>query len=234
MNTEEIIQNHYYNKNSIEALIFRPTRTPTKIVVSFSGMESNKFQKWSWFYEQYTKNDDTVYVALRDEAHLFYLPRNNEATHKRHINFINEIATEYNLTAKNMYFVGSSMGGYAAIYYGFLMNVSGIIVTNPLVDLNSARRHMYRNWEKQMLATGPEWQDLDLFVYTTYTKPKVFIQHGMYAADKFAAEKLINSFNDLRVEYTRSFTEGVEHSDVRLSKNTLFSIIELWERIKND
>ena len=89
--------------------------------------------------------------------------------------------------------VGSSMGGYAALYYAMVLQLGGAVVCAPQTTRRALQAHQYRNWAQQARATGEQWRDLDMLVHAVDHTPAVYLEHGSYAADLLAAESLLGA-----------------------------------------
>jgi hypothetical protein len=222
---EDILSKFLIETNSVSALVFEPT-IANKVVINFTGMNLGKFERWSWFKERYDNNDNTVYICLKDDEHLFFLDRStNTSFVKEHLDFINHYLDKHKLTSKDVIFTGSSMGGYAAIYYAFLLDAKGAIVANPLCNLESAKLHQYNLWQRKMLELGNYWIDLDQTILDYKSDPKIYIISSQYPPDINAAKDLLKSFEKLKITYIREQSSLDTHTDL-LNKETLFKIIQ--------
>lgn len=223
---EHPLQHLIHKENGIDALVMCG-ESPKRAVISFSSMSPGKYERWSWFNEKQKAGSDDLYIVFKDEDHHYYIGDDKVSMHLRHQKFILNLLSKHGLKTSDLYIVGSSMGGYAALYFGFWLNAAGIIAVNPQVDYQSARRHSMQNWERKIRESGINWVDLNDFVYRFKSKPNIHLEHGDYPADASAAQKLINSLDDLKITYTRSFVGG-DHGGASLTKDRLFSIIEFW------
>jgi predicted esterase YcpF (UPF0227 family) len=224
VNFEEIRSKFLIETNSVSALVFEPL-IAKKVVINFTGMNLGKFERWSWFKERYDNNDNTLYICLKDDEHLFFLDRSTNPNFvKEHIEFINQFLTKHKLTSKDITFTGSSMGGYAAIYYAFLLDAKAAIVANPLCNLKSAKLHMYSLWTRKMLDLGKHWKELEREILNHKSQPKIYIINCQYPADVSAAKDLLKSFEKLKISYLREQSSLDTHTDL-LNKETLFKIL---------
>lgn len=225
-NSTHPLQNFIHKENGIDALIICGTN-PKKAVICFSSMNPGKYERWSWFLEKHKSGSEDLYVILKDDDHRYYIGNDSVSMHVRHYRFISDLLTKHNLSSDHLYMVGSSMGGYAALYFGFWLNAAGIVSINPQIDYQSSRRHTLQNWERKIREIGPNWVDLNDFIYRFTSKPNIHIEHGDYPADVSAAQKLISSLDDLKISYTRRFVGG-DHSSTSITRERLFKIIDFW------
>lgn len=215
-------------ENGVDALVFCGTN-PKRAVISFSSMNPGKYERWSWFYEQHTQGAEDLYIVLKDDSQHYYIGTDVVSMHVRHYKFLSAQLSKYGISLKDTYMIGSSMGGYAAIYFGFWLGAGGIIAINPQVNYSSSRRHKLQNWERMIRESGSNWVDLNDFVYRFQHKPKMHLEHGDYPADCSAANSLIASLDDLKITYTREFSGG-DHGGASLTKNRLFDLIDYWSK----
>jgi len=108
--------------------------TARNLVVSFGHIVHGGFaSKTSLMTKKYDKdNFDVLY--LRDPKKRWYLrdlPKIGENINDT-IPFLKNEVTKY----EKVIFIGSSMGGYASILFGSLLNVNIVIARQPQTDLN--------------------------------------------------------------------------------------------------
>lgn len=223
-----VIADHRVVYHSVDALVFEPAQVD-KVVVSFTGMKLNRYERWSWFHDQYLKGSNTLYIVFKDDDHAFYLDRDSTGpVSAHHADFILDKLTKYNLDSKQLYTVGSSMGGYAAVYFAFRLNARAATSVSPLVDIASARLLPPGNlWERKMLELGNEWIDLDQYVLESNNNPEVFLMYGKYPPDIAAANKLISALDVKNIVHTEEHVDQDTHGDF-LSYDKMFKLIDTW------
>lgn len=225
----DIVNKYNASRDGVDALIISAPH-PVRAIVSFSSMNPGKFERWSWFHERHLAGWNELYIVLKDDSQHYYLGTDDAPLSIRHHKFISAVLNEFGVPTGRTYAVGSSMGGYAALYYSFWLGFAGAIAVNPQTDYASARRHRLQNWERQIRQTGSQWVDLRDYIFRTSHLPKLHIEHGDHPADHSAAESLINALNERRTSYTRKFLNDAEHGGASLTKDRMFSIIEHWEK----
>jgi pimeloyl-ACP methyl ester carboxylesterase len=224
---QEILDQHKIDSSfGIDGIIFKPP-VAKKVVVCFSGMNLGRYERWSWFYQRFLKNDQTIYIVFKDDDFLFYLNREGKDTETLHAKFLLEILKEYNLTTSKLYTVGSSMGGYAAIYYSLLLSGGGAIVSNPLVDLDSATHHSHTLWTRKIKECNQQWKNIIDMIKCHKNKTNFFLSYGNYLPDVLASSKLINALNETNLTYVRHRDEESIHRDT-LNKKNMFQLINFW------
>ncbi|CAI8741107.1 Esterase [Pseudomonas sp. IT-P253] len=224
---ENAFERFAHKANGIDALVICGEK-PKRAVISFTSMNPGKYERWSWFYNRHKEGCEDLYIIFRDNDHRYYIGSDTAPTQVRYHKFISEHLQKHNISSKDTFLIGSSMGGYAALYFGFWMDVGGVIVTNPQVDYQSSRRHSLQNWERQIREAGTNWVDLNDFIYRFPSTPKLYIEHGDYPADAAAAQKLFATLDDQKLTYTRCYVGG-DHSSTNMNAQLLFKILDFWK-----
>lgn len=223
----EIIQQHKVDSGIVDALVFLPSH-PKFMVINFTGMNHNKFERWSWYYEYYQKHDDTIFICLKDEEHLFYLNRKSCPEYIDDIRtFIMGYMVQYNITPDSVMCVGSSIGGWASIFYSSILGLKGAVVSNPLVDKESAELHKFSLWTRKMNETGEHWVELDEVLHYNPTM-MIYLSHGNYPADESASKKLVSRLEKHNIHYIEKKVPGDEHADT-IDSGELLALIDQWK-----
>ena len=233
---EQVIDQHRVTYHSVDALVFEPAQV-NKILVSFTGMQIGHYNRWSWFCDRY-QQDNTLYIVFKDDDRLFYLDREPQnPVSKHHADFILSKLAKHQLDSKKLYTLGTSMGGYSAIYFAFRLDAYAAITSSPLVDVDSAtpKPNPETNvtepttnlWSRQMTALGSAWIDLDQYILQCNSRPRIFVAHGTYRPDLAAVAKLKSALEIKNIDYIVDQVNKNEHADY-LSAATLFDLIDHW------
>lgn len=235
------VNNQEWNKNYVREkygcnlygcdVIYYPSKNPKRIVFNFSSMGKDRYDRYSRYWDiTESWESDTAYVFFKDDNYTFYLGTDSiplTGTYFKLIKFFTEINS---LTSTNIYTVGGSMGGFAALYYGIQLQAAGCIVCNPQINLRSTFAHEYRNWTKHILKTGQQWCDIDLLPYRYSSIPNIYIEYGHYPADELAVNDLIKSIrNRSSLLLTRKAPWNKHTVDTVLTKNTIDNTIWYFE-----
>jgi predicted esterase len=223
MSHEEILKKHKIGTDLVDGVAFVPS-VVNRLVISFTGMNPGKFERWSWFHEWYQSDCSTLYIVLRDEEHLFYLNRKSRLVQRDTLTFLIGIMSKYNIDPSSVVTVGSSMGGYAAIHYGCTLNVGLSISSVPLVDTESASLNKYSLWTRKMNELESNWVDLHEFVQSHSSCPTIHLIHGKYEADLMAATKLKKSLLSRNAQVYCTSTDNDCHGDY-LTKEMLRDLL---------
>ncbi len=209
--------------------VFFPCDKAKRLIVFFSSMGKDRYDRYSWFWEEIEAWENTAYLFLKDDSFRYFLGDDKEPleqTFRKIIQHHMDIAkVDYN----QVFTVGGSMGGYAAIYYASFLGLNGAVVANPQVDYQSTRCHSFQNWERQIRSMGHQWYDLEQYICKKKI-PKIYIEYGNYMADKRAAEKLIDVLGKSDSLFIVRKTLWDEHTVDCLKKDTIESAISFFER----
>ena len=225
MENYEIIRDYSISKGVVDALVFEPNEV-VRVVINFTGMNPGKFDRWSWYYEKFKSNDKTLYICLKDDEHLFFLNRDHCLDYiEQHVTFINSYLEKHSVSIENVYTVGSSMGGYAAVFYAYRINAKAAIVSNPLVNRASASLHMYTLWTRKIDEVGEHFVRLHDYV-ARKKKTFVYLESGEYQADRVASLDLSLSLLRSGNSHCHVFTDHNEHTDT-IGKEKLFMLLNV-------
>lgn len=218
--------------DGIDGIMFKG-ENPKKCIISFSSMNKGKFERWSWFQKLQNNGNQDLYIILKDDDHHYYLGTENHPKNIKHYKFFQWLLEEHNIQPSDTFMLGSSMGGYAALYYGFWLGVRGIISVNPQTTYAASRMHSLQLWERMIRETGSIWVDLDQFVCRFKCKPAVYLEHGDYPADAAAASTLVKSLEHLKIAHLRNYVGG-DHGGTSLTLEKLTSFIHLAYDLSKD
>ena len=197
---------------------------PEFAIINFSSMNIGKFERWSWFYQRRMRVP-CLYLFLRDDDQHYYLGRDGKLALAR-LRVIQDELGKRGIPERNTLTVGSSMGGYAAVYFAHELHSKAAISVNPQVDLESATLHSFTNWVRKMREVGCGWVDLQDFVLSHPAAPTVYLRTGSYLADRAAGEKLQGALTIKGQRIIREYDEIETHGWGTLSSGRLFEIVE--------
>lgn len=210
---EEIIAQHRVQHKSVDCVVFEPEKA-TRLVANFTGMQLGNFNRWSWFHQRFLTNDNTIYISFKDDEHLFYLDRASATVASDHIEFVKMKMETHGLSNKDLYFIGSSMGAYAAIYFAFALDAKKAVASVPQVDFESAKLiHPWTLWNRKMNELGEHWIDLDKHIRQSSGNPEILLLHGTHPADSSAAENLVRALEERNIVFDRIKFDTEDHKD---------------------
>lgn len=124
---EYILQHYRKYKKSIPYVVYPTKKNKPKLLVSFSGfIDYESYSRLSWFWDrQENWNGEYVFLFLCDIDKHWYVGTPQNPKMDIYLSIIKEIIQQYDIELKDTYFVGSSMGGYASLLFGVILNVGG-------------------------------------------------------------------------------------------------------------
>lgn len=231
------IRNKYSMKIRDRDVLYYPSKNPKRIIFSFSSMGNDKYDRYSRYWDETQKwESDIVYVFFKDEDKNYYLGTDELPLSGTYFSLIKTFLSINNLTSKDMFTIGTSMGGYAALYYGLNLESKGVIVGDPQINFSSTKTHEYRNWEKHITGIGKDFIDLDLLIHRKKNIPHIYIEYNNYYSDNKAVVDFLKSMSQKRkfcLLLNKKETEQHGNDNLLLQEN-ITNIIKLFHSIKVD
>lgn len=209
--------------------MFFPCTRPYRLIVFFSSMGKDRYDRWSWFFDNSEKWDsDTACLFIKDDDFHYFLGTEDCSRVMSIKKLIEYYLDKYKIDKSRCYTVGGSMGGYAAIYYASFLELNGALVSTPQINLKYTVAHQYSNWERQIRECGSVFLDLCLFIHKRKI-PNIYIEYGNYFADRYACEDFINSCMKSNALLVIRKTGWPDHTVDSLSRFTILNTIFLFE-----
>lgn len=188
-----IIKKYQRNKYFFDHLYF-PAQNAKRMIVFFSSMGLNRYDRVSWFFDPSEQwNGDTACLFIKDDTLHYFLGTEEKPLQGSIKRLIDEYMALNKLKPSQVFAVGGSMGGYAAIYYASFLGLNAAIVANPQVNKASTIAHEFSNWEERIIECGDLFKDLDYFVLKR-TLPNLYIEYGNYPAYYIAVKSLLRAY----------------------------------------
>ncbi len=218
-----------YEKTMFEKpFLFYPAEKPKRLIIVFNGATKGKYSLFSWFWCDDEKWSDTAYLFLRDDDLTWYLG-NDAADYIPHFSeIINYHIKLCGIEPASVFTLGSSMGGYAAIFYATLLGLGGVIAINPQVDKASASKFY------GISRAGSRWRDLNEVVAGFEKVPNIALIYSYCPKDVPAANVLLDAFKEKFASITIRRHASIQHtiSALVLSKDFIEGEIEHMSKQK--
>lgn len=173
------------------------------------------------------------YVLQNYEKHLngidYLIYPSKNPMKEKYIKIIQSLLNEFNIDKSKTFTVGGSMGGYAAIFYAISMKLKGAIAIHPQITYKATRKHKTDEWEKKIKSCGSQFYDLTDYLFKYEPTPFLYLEYGIYEADKEAEEELITSFLKRQAFIIIRKTANPKYITTNPSKQTIASIIKFFE-----
>lgn len=129
------------------------------------------------------KKVDLLFIV--DPYNKYYLDDNEGETYKELIEYIAK-----NYLKDNISIFGTSMAGYAALYFGITLKLN-IIAINPQINLDSAKKLAWPQL-KETLTNLTCSCDLEKLIVQQYSGQSIFLTFGQHRLDKQAYSEFMN------------------------------------------
>ena len=199
-----------YGNHSTTYLFFPAQKdTPDRrLMVSF-GAYGGSYNRIRGYYEALHENWDLLYLLDRggyEKQGCYYLAADGDyGIEAMYQALIRDIVAQTGLTNDKVYFLGSSMGGFAAMYYGAIMDIGKVVAICPLMAIGA----LYSTKSPKLLASivGPAPIDVDEKILSVFKRRLPAQFHIIYGIDddKLIVARLgdiIKSFVEHRTMYT--------------------------------
>lgn len=226
-NSEYVRRKYKVAMLGVEGVYF-PARKPKRLLVFFSSMGKNRYDRYSWFWDD-EQWEETSYLFIKDDTFHYFLGTDEKPMKDSVRKVIEYYQNESSITSAETYMVGTSMGGYAAIYFSFYMKVKAAIVANPQITFRATQMHYFRNWERQIREIGTQWCDLDVLTTRSEYKPAIYLEYGDYPADRKGCEALIYSLIEQHCLLIIRKEDWKDHTVNSLFRHTIESAISFFE-----
>jgi len=225
-----ILQNYERHLDGIDYLLY-PSSNPHRLIILFSGLSGHKtYNRYSWYWDETEKwESNTVYLFLNDLSEQWYVGNDENPMGEKYIKIIQSVLNEYNISRSKTFTVGGSMGGYGAIFYAINMGLKGAIAIHPQITYKATRKHRADDWGKKIRACGSQFYDLTDYLFKRNIIPFLYLEYGLYEADREGAEELISTFQKRQALVIIRKTANPDHVTNNPSKQTIESIITFFE-----
>lgn len=207
--------------------LFFAASSPKKLVVVFNGATRNRYSMWSYFYNEKHNWNDTSYLFLKegdDPDYFWWYLKDEEA----YGNIIEHYISSQGLNPKDVVTMGSSMGGYASMYFGLKLKVQGCIGFRPQIDYLSASQFFTIGRLKDL------WVDLDCLIdqCSEDQLPMMYLNYSDFAHDKLAAYHWIDSLKKKKTLSIIHPVSGPDHVSWNPDKEFVQNVIDFMYSIK--
>lgn len=162
----------------------------------------------------------------------YYLgPHPTRDIEEQTVEIINYVKEKHQIN--NIITIGSSMGGYAAIYYAIKYKFLGALSVVPQVNEQIINNFGWEKWKASVKEIGNLPSLLDM-VDKAEELPNLFIQYGTYKADEHAGEELFKHLNVKNGLFIKDKFNKNEHTSDFLPKELSHHIFNLFISLGNE
>ena len=228
---KELVRRTYGTQVDGVDFIYYPCANPKRLVVNFSSMGKDRFDRYSRYWDTSQQWDsETAHLFFKDDDFTYFLGTDQKPKTTVYSRIIRQFQDANSLNLHQVYTVGGSMGGYGALYYALMLGLSGAIVCAPQINQRAMQAHAFNNWIRHARTTGSQWADLDLMVHRFAHIPYIYIEHGNYPADRLAVADFIGALDGRNTLLIHRHASWSEHTrDDVLQKDLVDSTILYFE-----
>ncbi|QGQ48166.1 hypothetical protein [Metabacillus sediminilitoris] len=206
-----------------------------KMLVCFTTLGPHIYERIRMFWEE-NEEWDINFLFISDnngkqKGGLYYLGYKDDYFVERQTIQLIELISELQ-NVKEIYTIGSSMGGYAAIYYAIKLNFQGAISVVPQANEELIHQYGWQKWKQVLQEVGP-LPNLGSIIASRESLPSLYIQYGTYPADLEAAEYLKKSLEQKNGLYMFDCFPNGEHTSDFMTKELIYQILHLFSLKSN-
>jgi len=198
--------------------LWYPAKNPKQLWVLCNGATANRYTMWSWFWDADESWDDVSYLFLKDDQIRWYLGTAEQPLTDTYCAIITEVMQKSHLTSNDVFTIGHSMGGYAALHFGLLLGVKGILALRPQIDWFNGIQFF------SIKKLADLWVNINDLILTSAQVPSIYLQFGEFGPDKGAGETCINALLEKEAFMMIEKTLNTSHTGYHPTKDYLVSI----------
>lgn len=214
-------------------LVFKPespTRCNRMIVVFTSAVKGQRYEMWSWFYRNPTYKNSVILFLTENSDEPSYGWYFTEVDCWRRI--IELVRDRYDLNNRQLMTLGGSMGGTAALYFGLVLQVGGIVSFRPQLDFHIAAQ-FFANQHLEHCWTDPTGLLRREFKACQGNVP-IYLNYGQFPCDENAAVKFLDT-----IKRSKHFTivhncGGTHHTSFRFTQRLCHAVLSLFFSLSAD
>ena len=230
-----IFKYYEYNHKGKSYLLFPSfAKRPARMVILFSGNVGRKtYNRYSWYWDEGEEwSGEAVYLFLNDIESHWYVGASGTDEFSLYLEIINSVMVRYGVSGENVYTVGGSMGGYAAILFALTMRLKAAVAVNPQLCFKSALRYKEPSWEQKLRECGRNFRELSDEVFRHDSRPVIYLEQSQYEADQVGFEDFFRAIRKAKSFLILRQTDKIDHITDNPTKKSIDLIINFIEGMK--
>lgn len=218
-----------FNKEGCDLkYLFIPEKTSDKLMVIFSGFQPhNSKPRYNYVLKFHNIKCNKLYIlddfGVSKYLGSYYLGKNRDFFIERSVyRLIEEIREQNNIETNNIFTLGSSKGGFAALYFAFKYGYGASVVGAPQYLLGDYLDSKNMRYITKYIAGGDSKKDADFLdsilpntIENSSHKPQIFIHVSKNEHHyKGHVLPLLDKLNSLGHSYELDLGVYQEHSEV--------------------
>ncbi|MBM0417057.1 alpha/beta hydrolase [Aeromonas veronii] len=222
-----VLKKYEYDFEGIQYLVY-PSRNTEKLVVLLSGYSERKtYNRYSWFWDEAEKwEGNTTYLFLNDIENTWYCGHGDDKA-ERYKKIILRISSQYNISNKQIFVVGGSMGGYGAFRLGLDLDVGGVISINPQTSHEAVSLHNDPSWLESINKCGDKFISVPDLINKSLPA-KIYLECGNYCSDVFDLESISRCVSKKGGVFILNHHSSEKHVTLSPNKIQLETIISIF------
>jgi len=221
----EYVKKKYEHKTNDIDYLWYPAKKPKQLWIIFGGAIPDRYSRWSWFWNSEEQWEDISYLFLRDDNRTWYFGTPEQPLTETYCSIIKDVMLASHLSEKDIFMIGNSMGGYAALRFGLLLGVRGILAIRPQTEWMSAVQF---HGVKKLSGL---WIDIEDLILQSNHIPFIYLHFGIFGPDKQAIKKCLKALSVKPSTIIIEKTNELSHSHGFPNKNQTLSIINYMNNI---
>ncbi|KEZ52168.1 hypothetical protein [Metabacillus indicus] len=223
-----------YKGQTINYLLY-PAKSD-KLIVCFTTLGPHIYERIRMLWEEDEKWSHNILFISDNSgskaAGLFYLgSKVNPLIEEHTTELIKYIQATHNISSTIT--LGSSMGGYAAIYYAIKMDLLGAIAVVPQICEDVIFEFGWQKWKETISEMGT-FRNLPFMIEEKEKLPKLYVQYGNYKPDLKAIERLKHSLEKKHGFFIFDYFEEESHTSNYMQKELIYRIADLFTYVSGD
>lgn len=211
-------------------------KRPSRLIILFSGNVGRKtYNRYSWYWDEKEEwGEEVVYLFLNDVASHWYVGAEGTSEFSLYLEIIQGVMREYAIPAENVYAVGGSMGGYAAILFAVTMKLKAAIAVNPQLCFKSALRYKEPSWEVQLRECGRNFRELSDEIFRHESRPIIYLEQSFYESDQVGFDDFFQAMRKAKSFIFLKQTDKLDHITENPTRKSIDLIINFIEGMKSE
>lgn len=232
---EYILKNYRHLYKGVPYLLYH-ANNPKKLIILFTGyIDYESYNRFSWYFDEYEKWDtDTAYLFLNDQSLHWYVGTPSNPTKNIYCEIIEKVREKLGIENDSIYTIGASMGGYAALLFGTICKVGGIISVHPQLCAKSADRYEKDNWKRKIYECGYEFIDINDLIAKSSHIPPIYLEISNHPADYYGVDQFLSELIKKECVFIINKNNKLEHSTTAPSKNRIIELVRFFREIRHD
>ncbi|MBW2977832.1 hypothetical protein KY331_03230 [Candidatus Woesearchaeota archaeon] len=207
------------------------------LIISFGAWPGPQYNRIRDYYENERKEYDLLYLedgfGYKHQGVFYLAEKGDFSIEEIYAKLINKIIKKSKVPKEKVYCLGSSMGGFAALYFAYKLNLGKVVAIGPLIKLRKLYQKSKGHKKLYKFIINDSKFNLDKLILKKFDKKVDTEVHIIYQHnDDLTIKGGISDLLKILIKNENKFS--VESFDIKTSKNISNHIIisYITDRIK--